>query len=288
MVPEAHAPESDPPAAPLAPGSLLAPGVEVIEHLSRGLELDVYDVWQERRSCRCVAKTAVPGAPGSTARRLIREGHHLERLAHPHLVRAYETLDSPLGPVVILETLEGETLSRTIERRQRRRLPELDLVWLGLHLCSVLQYLHTEGLLHLDLKPSNIINRFGRATLIDLSLARPPGPAPAGLGTPVYLAPEQARGDELGPPADVWGVGAVLFTAATGQRPFAFRGGESYEQLDRRAVPVRSHRRLTSGLAGAIDACLEPAPASRPGLNTLTQWLEALLPEIPGGEPAPS
>jgi len=76
------------------------------------------------------------------------------------------------------------------------------------------------GYLHLDLKPSNIIADGGRAIIIDLSIARRPGRAPAGLGTWCYLAPEQARGGHVCDAADVWGVGAVLFEALTSKPPF--------------------------------------------------------------------
>lgn len=265
-------------AGPLAPGTALAPGIEALAHLSRGLHLDVYDAWSTRRACRVVAKVLRPDARRDRAaqRRLEREGELLERLGHPHLVRAYETLHGPHGPVVVLETLEGETLSALIARRARR-LPAAEVAWLGLHLCSALHYLHGEGLLHLDLKPSNIVSDLGRATLIDLSLARAPGRVPRGLGTAEYLSPEQARGGTATAATDAWGLGAVLFAAATAQRPFAARaGGASYEQLERRAARVRTLRRLPRPLADAIDACLEPHPADRPALGDLVAALEAV------------
>ena len=278
---------------PLGTGAVLAPGYTVLEHLSRGRQLDVYDVWSEARDCRCVAKLLRPdvGEPERerAAARLEREGALLARLTHPHLVRAYETLP---GPLVILETLDGETLSYTI-RVRRRRLPANEIAWLGLHLCSAVHYLHGQGLLHLDIKPSNVIDQFGRARLIDLSLARPPGPVPAGVGTAQYLSPEQAAGGEAGPAADVWGVGATLWAAATGQRPFAVPDpGEPYEQLTRTAQPVGTLRRLPRALREAIDAALSHAPADRPAVRELTTWIEEALPDEPrllspeNGQPA--
>jgi len=253
-------------AAPLGEGAELAPGYEVVAHLNRGRTLDVYDVWSSARACRCVGKTLRPDCldDASARTRLHREGALLSRLTHPHLVRAYETL----GDVVILETLPGETLSHLI-RVSGRRLEATDLAWLGIHLCSALHYLHGEGWLHLDLKPSNIVCDGGHAKLIDLSLARRPGPAPPGLGTAQYLSPEQARGAAVGPPADVWGAGAVLFTAATGRRPFGVpEPGVAPEQLSRRA------ERVGGPLGDAIDACLEPDPAARPTVGELAEALE--------------
>jgi serine/threonine protein kinase len=198
--------------------------------------------------------------------RLRREGALLTRLTHPHLVRGYEMVDD----VVILETLSGETLSHLIRTRSRR-LPTADLAWLGLHLCSALHYLHGEGWLHLDLKPSNVVCEGGHAKVIDLSLARRPGPVPAGVGTAQYLSPEQARGAIAGALADVWGIGAVLFTAASGQRPFGV--ATPPEQLRRRAARIGELRRLPAPLAAAIDACLEPEAAERPTIAALAEAL---------------
>jgi serine/threonine protein kinase len=264
---------SEPPL--MSAGASIAPGYEVIEHLNRGRTLDVYDVWSEARACRCVAKLLRPDVVGddAAAHRLEREGRLLERLAHPHIVRAYETCPGPPA-VVILETLDGATLSHII-RSRRRRLPCIDLAHLGLQLCSAIRYLHGEGFLHLDLKPSNVISEAGHAKVIDLSLARPPGVGPPGIGTHQYLAPEQAAGGMLTFATDVWGVGGVLWAAATGARPFTGPdSGEGFEQTRRRAQRVGALRRLPAGMAKAIDACLEPAPRDRPTVVELSDALE--------------
>jgi serine/threonine protein kinase len=290
---------------PLASGTVIAPGYEVIEHLSRGRRLDVYDAWSEERGCRCVIKALRPErAHQPLARKLlIREGWLLERLGHPHLVRGYETLLDP-APAVVMETLGGQTLAHMIEEEERELAPA-ELAHLGLQLGSAVRYLHSRGFLHLDLKPSNIVADAGRAKVIDLSLARPPGLTPAGIGTWCYLAPEQARGAELGPAADVWGIGVVLFEAATGTPAFddpdelsddepsstesdpagSFadpsswasddRGHRGYPQLRQTAVPVGSLRGLPASLGYLIDACLSPDPDDRPLLQELLAGLEA-------------
>jgi serine/threonine protein kinase len=121
---------------PLPAAATLAPGYTVVSHLSRNRTLDVYDVWSAERECRCIAKTLPPHLRHDrrAARRLLREGDFLLALAHPHIVRAYETIRRP-NPVVILETLTGETLGRLVERRQRR-LSTRELSYLGLHVAS--------------------------------------------------------------------------------------------------------------------------------------------------------
>jgi serine/threonine protein kinase len=271
-----------------------APGYTTIELLRRGRDLDVYDVWSEERACRCVIKCVRPDrlARDGVTRRLLDEGRLLCRLTHPHIVRAYEVAEEPL-PMVVMETLAGETLGHMIDREAALSVPEL--AQLGLHLCSAIRYLHSHGVLHLDLKPSNVIAECGRAKLIDLSVARPPGPAHAGIGTHYYLSPEQARGGDLGPAADVWGIGVVLFEAATGEPAFDdpdapdddddLDYGESvsetldegdYPQLAATARRIDELRPLPAELADLVAACLDPDPERRPGVGELMRSLEPL------------
>ncbi|MEU0633574.1 serine/threonine-protein kinase [Streptomyces sp. NPDC005989] len=295
-----------PPAPPLMPGTSPAPGYEVLAHLARTGWLDVYDAWSEERDCRCVVKVLRPDRRDEQRlrERLRREGHWLLAFTHPHLVRAYETFDSP-EPVVVLETLTGETLSHLVGRL-RRRLSARDLALLGVQLCSAIHYLHGQGLLHLDLKPSNVVVDCGHTKVLDLSTARPPGIAPAGIGTFRHLSPEQARGGPLSAAADVWGIGITLYEVATGDTPFDpgetmygtdgtdrtddagdpgdDAGDDPYDgpvrcpQPERTAPPVGSRRRLPRGLAAAIDACLRPDPAARPTVPELAEALGGVLP----------
>ncbi|MGH3831241.1 MAG: serine/threonine-protein kinase [Pseudonocardiaceae bacterium] len=278
------------PAAPLMPpvhppDHQLAPGYQVIEHVRRGEELDCYEAWSAQRYCRCFIKTLRPDyVTDSTARReLRREARLLLSLTHPHLVRAYEYLTSQpdqadQAPLLVLENLTGATLSYILHGQHRLGASELG--HLGQHLCSALRYLHSRGQLHLDVKPSNIIANHGVARLIDLSVARPPGPAAAGVGTPGYMSPEQVTGGELGPPADVWGVGLVLYQAATGIQPF--------DIPDRPAPKLRAHRRLPPEVAHTIDACLHPDPVARPTLRQLNAALATLTTGARSpGNPAP-
>ncbi|MCP9487773.1 MAG: serine/threonine protein kinase [Gaiellaceae bacterium MAG52_C11] len=267
---------------PAAPGESLARGYRVIRHLARGKALDVYDVWSDERHALCVAKVARPDRAGDagTRRRLRREGRLLLRVGHPHLVRAYELVERP-HPVLVLESLTGATLGHLIDNSSRR-LPQGDLVYLGLQLCSAVRYLHNLDVLHLDLKPANIISENGLVKLIDLSVARPPGRARPGVGTRQYMSPEQARGGELGPAADVWGIGAVVYAAATGRRPFYGLDSETtYPQLEVKAASVRTYRRLSQPLSQIIDRSLEPDPDARPTSAQLFDSLQAVAEATP-------
>jgi serine/threonine protein kinase len=281
---------------PLASGAEIAPGYEVIGHLRRGNDLDVYDAWSSERGARCVVKAIRPDRLDRrrTREALVREGDLLVRLTHPHIVRGYESLTEPV-PAVVTETLTGATLSRLIADSPPPSTASL--AQLGLQLGSAVRYLHRNGYLHLDLKPSNVIAEAGRAKLIDLSLARPPGEHDAGIGTWHYLSPEQARGGVLTEAADVWGLGAVLFEAAAGEAPFdddpdAWTDSsvededdepERYPQLERRARPVAELRPVDPALAAVIDACLEPEPERRPDLVALMAALEPFA-ELPKAE----
>lgn len=248
----------------------LAPGYVVEELLSRGQALDVYAVWSRERLCSATAKTIRPDRVDvqRVRDRLLLEGRLLTTLAHPHLVRGFEVFpdtDRRAGPVVVVETLLGYNLEEIVDWRLRR-LPSTDLAHLGRQLASALQYLHAQGWLHLDVRPANVMAHGGKATLIDLSIAREPGEVRAGFGTPEYLAPEQATGGVVSAASDAWGLGATLYAAATGVPP----------RSDLR--PVRSVRpRLNPALAEVVDACLSPDPADRPGIVEVHDRLGSVL-----------
>jgi serine/threonine protein kinase len=307
---KASTPNADRPVAaePLPMGFELAPGYEVIAHLSRGRRLDVYDAWSRERSTRCVLKVLRPERmeDGVAREQLVREGRLLERLAHPHIVRGYETITEP-DPIVVMETLAGETLGHLIE--EKAPLAAEDVAHLGLHLGAAVAYLHRHGFLHLDVKPDNVVAEAARAKVIDLSLSRPPGQAPSGIGTWCYLAPEQALGGDLGPAADVWGIGATLFEAGSGEPAFddpddgsaswssmdetsvsstagerpswETGGGEDpwegdYPQLDRPAPALATVSGQPPALCELVDACLAPTPEARPTVAVLMARLEAI------------
>ncbi|MER6128624.1 protein kinase [Streptomyces sp. NPDC001795] len=218
-------------APPLAPGARPVPGHEILGHLARTGWLDVYDSWSEERACRCVIKMVRPDRHDETRLRdrLLREGRWLQAFTRAHLVRAYETFESP-EPLVVLATLTGETLSHLVHRLRRRPAAD-DVALLGVQLCSAIHDLHGQGLLHLDLRSSNVVVDCGHAKVLDLSVARPPGVAPPGVGTFCHLAPEQARGGHLSAAADVWGIGITLYEVASGDVPFdcGETAGETYD-----------------------------------------------------------
>lgn len=259
-------------------------GYEVLELLNRGNTMEVYDAWSLERDCRVIVKTPLDDRLGdrSAVAGLLREGELLQRLTHPHIVRAYETVAEP-RPAVVMETLGGETVAH-MARDGGEPLSCEEIAQLGLQLCSAIGYLHRQGYLHLDLKPSNVIAESGRARLIDLGLARPPGELAEGIGTWCYMSPEQARGGRVSAAADVWGIGAVLSEAVTGWPPFDEPSGWNevtdeeipYPQLERAARRVDEVRDVGAELTDLIAACLRPEPAERPALPQLRGALQAV------------
>lgn len=256
---------------PFSAGREIVPSVEVVAHLARSRRQDVYDAWDHDRACRVAVKVLRPDRRGDVGvtRDLLREGRLLRRIDHPHLVRAFAVHREPLAAVV-LETLGGETLDHLIETNDGP-LPTDDLRVVGRQLAAAVHHLHRHGVLHLDLKPANVIADRGRVTVIDLSHARRPGRVRPGHGTWCYAAPEQARGGQVGPAADVWGIAIVLHALATGTHALIDRADTldvDEPQLHGALPSIREQRPdLPDDLVKLIDGGLAPDPRDRPGVE---------------------
>ncbi|WP_437325657.1 serine/threonine-protein kinase [Sorangium sp. So ce381] len=186
----------------------------------------VYRAFDVTTGRRVAAKVLHDPSPQHLAR-FAREAELLARLTHPGIVRyvAYSAAREST-PFLVMEWLEGEDLSRLLSRR---RLTVAEAVELGARVSAALGAAHALGIVHRDLKPANIFlvgGRIEEPKLLDFGVARFPDMAPitgAGVlvGTPDYMAPEQARsGDEVGAPADIFSLGCVLFQCVTGAPPF--------------------------------------------------------------------
>jgi len=264
----------------------------VLGHLGGGSEFDVYLVWDERRLAIMVAKLLRPHLIADTdaLRRLRREADALKRFAHPIIVRGFDAVFDGPHPHLLIEHLEGSTLRRII--RKGGRLPMEQLLPLALNVAAALHYLAAEGWVHLDVKPDNIVMGIP-PRLIDLSVARPLEDAArlhSPLGTDAYMAPEQCDpgsfAPSVGSPADVWGLGATLHHAISGEVPFPRAPGATdspellvrYPQL--KDTP-RSLPRKTAALSALIAAAMRPEPERRPSAAELAIGLEPLVDALP-------
>ena len=188
----------------------------------------------DTRLNRPVAIKAIRESDQLDARAVIRlraEALAAASLDHPYICKIFELLDTDAGTLIVMEFVEGETLSTILARG----IPQLgDALRYGSEIAEGLANAHARGLVHRDVKPSNVmITSYGHVKLLDFGVARVnlqgsgdtsthstltrPG---AAAGTPLYMAPEQALGGPVDPRADLFSLGIVLFEMLTGQLPF--------------------------------------------------------------------
>ena len=222
-------------------GEELHPGRFVLKPIGGGNRYEVLLVWDESLYALGVAKVLRPdqAADEKALRDLGREVEALGALAHPTLVRSFDAvLDGP-RPHVLIEHLEGPSLRRLIKRDGA--VPLEQVLPLAAHVAGALQYMAQAGYVHLDVKPDNIVMGLP-PRLLDLSIARTlerAGRTDGPLGTDPYMAPEQCvpRAEAvapIGPATDVWGLGATLFHALGGEKPFP----QGIGRRGRRALPA--------------------------------------------------
>jgi serine/threonine protein kinase len=274
-------------------GHEIAPGRHVLARLGGGSRYEVYLAWDEGLFALVVAKVLRPGLAGEprAARELRREAELLSRLAHPCLVRGFGAALEGAHPHVVLEHVEGPTLHRLL--RRSGALPMEQLLPLALHLVAVLHYLAGREVVHLDLKPANVVMS-APPRVIDLSIARSFEEARAlrhAIGTDPYMAPEQCApgpgASGVGPAADVWAAGATLYHAAAGRVPFprADAGAGSadravrFPQLVRAAEPLPSS--LPAPFAALVERMLARDPAARPSAREAAEALQPLVAAVP-------
>jgi serine/threonine-protein kinase len=210
---------------------------------------------------------SIPDAP----LRFQREIRCLANLDHPNVLKVYESGARDGVAYLIMEYLEGGSL---VKRLNGSPMPPRDAARLLATLAAAVHYLHGRGLVHRNLKPHNVLFAAdGTPKLIDFGLARlGKDDAPAGegvvVGTPSYMAPEQAAGRSaaIGPATDVYGLGAVLYECLTGKPPFA--GASVMETLKRvgswEPVPPHSlNKQADREIEGVCLRCLHKEPRDR-------------------------
>jgi len=155
--------------------------------------------------------------------RFQREARAAARLNHPNLVQIYDRAQVDGTSYIVMEYVEGETLKDLI--RREAPLDPRRAIGIAMQVLAALRVAHQAGVIHRDIKPQNIlVQPDGRVKVADFGIARAGGSdmteAGSIVGTAQYLAPEQAQGLELGPPADLYAVGVVLYEMLTGRVPF--------------------------------------------------------------------
>jgi serine/threonine protein kinase len=276
----------------LRDGDEIAPGRTILRRIGGGRRFEVFLVWDDHRLAMLVAKVLRPDQVEHPQgpHELAREADALDRLGHPVLVRGFDAVLRGRFPHLLIEHLEGPTLWELLEGGRGLSLEQL--LPLGLHMASALHYLCGEGMVHLDVKPDNIVMG-APPRLIDLSVTRTVADAAElrhPTGTDAYMAPELCSGGAtgtIGAPADVFGLAATLQHALTGAPPWPRADGarESpdpavrFPQLVAPAEPLP--RRTPPELAEALSAGLARAPEDRPTASQFAAALEPLVGRLP-------
>ncbi len=250
---------------------------EILERLGRGSMGAVYRAFDHERGCEVALKVLDGGASiedrdiARLQRRLFGEGRSAEILAHPGIVPILEALEDPrTGEVsLVAELVEGTSLAEILRRPDPVPL-ELAISVVA-QAADALDYVHSYGVVHHDVKPSNIlVTGELKVRIIDFELAELKGPAraagSAGFGTPHYLAPERAVGGEADHRGDVYSLGVVLYELVTRHLPF--RGDTVEDLLHRIAVedptpPETWVPDLLPSLQAVIYKALEKEPRLR-------------------------
>jgi hypothetical protein len=226
--------------------------------------------------------------------RFEREARAAARLSHPAIVTLYEAAVDDEGAYLVSELVRGETLDTLLQHGQ---LSDRDIIGIALALCDALQHAHDQGVVHRDVKPSNVLvpeapagcaqlaklTDFGVARVVGGDALTHPGDV---LGTLAYMAPEQAEGLEVGEPADLYSLALVIYEALSGVNPVAHtRPGRASRRPGMYVPPLRRQRRdMPRHLAASIDLALRPRPRERGTLAELRRALALAHDEV-GDEP---
>lgn len=231
--------------------------------LGRGGMSDVFRAVDEVNSTD-VAIKIVRSPDREYAQRLAQEAQALRRFSHPGLVQLFETGVNGDMAYLVMEFVDGPSLDQMLRQGP---LTTAETAAIGSSLADALAYAHSQGVVHRDVKPANILigddgfarlTDFGIARLVDTSTLTLTGTM---LGTATYMAPEQLENHAVGPSADVWSLGIVLLECLTGERVFA---GTPSEVLARRmAGPVTLPEGLPVPWKLLLTGMLAPIPDDR-------------------------
>jgi eukaryotic-like serine/threonine-protein kinase len=265
----------------LAPGDHVGPYV-IVGLLGQGGAGTVYSAWDPRLE-RSIAVKALSHAFAddlSNLWRFEREAKVLASLGHPNVASIYELLWSDGRPFLVLELVEGETLGQRIARGPLKLRETLNI---AIQLTEALEEAHRRGVMHRDLKPSNVmVSASGRVKVLDFGIAKsvqrrqrdPANDATDAalltregvvVGTPAYMSPEQARGEEVDQRTDIWALGCLLYEMLAGRRAFSgasvaeAQSSVEHDEADWGRLPAET----PTTLRRILKRCLQKNPHDR-------------------------
>jgi serine/threonine protein kinase len=274
---------------------VIADRYEIVAHVGDGGMGSVYKALDRELERIVALKTIRPDLASNAAvlRRFKQEILLARKVSHPNVIRIYDLGVAGALRFLTMEFFEGEDLCAYLERRGS--LPPDEAVNIIRQVCEGLQAAHREGVIHRDLKPQNIsIDAAGQVRILDFGLARGfemPGVTHTGLavGTPDYMAPEQARGEGASVRSDIYAVGLTFYELLTGELPF--KGESAMARLVQRTMHMPPRPKSIKGeipqhLDNIIVRCLEINPEQRYEsaqalLADLRNWEEPQAPTVP-------
>lgn len=251
------------------------PGFKIIKKLGAGAMASVFLAKQISLD-RMVAIKVLPRKFTGNKQfieRFYAEGRAAAQLNHPNIVQAYDVGKAGDYYFFVMEYVDGTTVYDEIIKK--KRIPEDEAIDIALQVTEALEHAHLKGLIHRDVKPKNVmITRAGIVKLADMGLARAISDKEAAeaeqgkaFGTPYYISPEQIRGEvHIGPPADIYSLGATLYHMVTGQVPFDGKNPSSvmHKHLKSDLVPPdHVYPKLSAGMSEVIEFMMAKDPKAR-------------------------
>jgi serine/threonine-protein kinase len=295
-------PDAQPaPQEPIADEEEIAPGARIGEYVVLRLMacgghgsvyLAEHRVLGRRAALKVMHRRAA--ALENMVARFVLEAKVVNRIRHPSIVDVYDIGTLPDGrPYCVMELLAGTSLRDLLARRGRLSAEEA-LAYLE-PACAALAAAHAAGVVHRDVKASNLMVDEGpplRVTLLDFGVAKAPEAGQAGLtaagqrlGTSACMAPEQIRGEAVDPRTDVYALGVLLHQLVTGELPFLADDGAALEEMHLSAPPPRpSDRGVHPALDPVVARCLAKGPGDR--FPSVAAFLSALRRALGAPEPA--
>ncbi|HYS35710.1 MAG TPA: serine/threonine-protein kinase [Pseudonocardiaceae bacterium] len=266
-------------------GRLISDRYRLTEHIGSGAMGVVWQAHDERLH-RTVALKQLLLQPGLSAgeshearERAMREGRIAARLQHPNAVAVYDVVEDAGQPVLIMEYVPSKSLSAVLD--ERGPLPPLEVARIGAQVATALTAAHTAGIVHRDIKPGNVLlTEDGTVKITDFGISRATGDVTVtatGMlaGTPAYLAPEVAKGENPGPPSDVFSLASTVYAAVEGQPPFGTNDNTLallHAVAACRTIPPRKAGPLTA----LLMHMLRPNPNDRPTMAEACRALTAI------------